>query len=71
MGLPKPLQFSDIESERRSAKLTQVALCRRAKVDPTTYCRWKNGEFEPGSESLRKLHAALGQLIAEASNETA
>lgn len=71
MALQAPLQFSDIDKALKDAGLTQIALCNRAKVDATTYSRWKNGEFEPRARTLRDLHTALTALIAKAGDDAA
>lgn len=62
-----PSPFTDIDSRREAAGITQYALCQRADVHPTTYHRLlKDQTGERGTmRTLNKLEHALDQLIRE------
>ncbi|MGV0912409.1 helix-turn-helix domain-containing protein [Martelella sp. FOR1707] len=57
--------FSEIETKRAGAGISQADLCKRAGVHPTTYTARKAGRRTVSERTLRKLSGALDELIAE------
>ena len=43
-------------------------LCRRAKVDATTYRRWRHGETSPNTDNWDKVLRALAKIEKDAAN---
>jgi len=45
----------EIEARASDAGLTMAEVCRRAKVAPSTFTRWKRGATEPTLAVYRRL----------------
>ena len=52
---------ADLEQRAQSAGLTVGELCRRAKIAPITFRRWRNKEASPNLSTLDKLQAVLAE----------
>ncbi len=46
-------------------RVPMAAICKRAKIAPTTPSRWKRGVNGATLEKVTQLNAALGELIQE------
>jgi transcriptional regulator with XRE-family HTH domain len=57
--------FDLIEARRERAGISQLELCRRAGIHPTSYSSRKNGRSQMREESLAKLERAMSALIDE------
>lgn len=58
------MNFREIETRRQAARIPQARLCERARVSPSTYCRWKAEECSPNMRTLARVDEALTALIA-------
>lgn len=66
-GMDQETIITDIERRARQAGVSMNAVCKRAGVNPTTFCRWKKSERNPepmGATlvSIGKLYDALAQI---------
>ncbi|TCT34624.1 helix-turn-helix domain-containing protein [Martelella mediterranea] len=57
--------FSEIEARRHAAGISQVELCERAGVHPTTYTARKANRRTVSERTLQKLKTALDELVTE------
>lgn len=57
--------FSEIERRRAAHGIRQSALCKRARVHPTTYSALKSARRGGNVRTLARLDTALDALIAE------
>ena len=57
--------FEEIEARRILAGIRQKDLCARAKVHQTTFSARKRGRSGMQERNIKKLSAALEQLISE------
>ena len=62
--------IADIEARARAAGVSMGSVCRRAKINPTTFCRWKPSLRNPEPmgatlHSIGKLYHALEAIEAE------
>jgi transcriptional regulator with XRE-family HTH domain len=58
-------KITDIEAERRSARITKAELCKTARVNVATYRRLEKGDNMPNLRTLEKLTAAIDALRAQ------
>jgi len=54
----------EIEGLAAKAGLSMAEVCRRAKIAPTTFTRWKAGKTEPTLGVYRRLCAAVERPAA-------
>lgn len=57
--------ITEIEAERRGARITKSELCAKAGVNIATYRRLEIGKNMPNLRTLEKLAAALDTLRAQ------
>lgn len=55
-----------IEERRQALGITQRALCKAARLHPTTYSQLKNNRRDSLSGTIGKLNAALDALAEKA-----
>ena len=55
VGMSKPLTASQIERRARARGLSIAAMCRAAKIAPSTFARWKGGETSPKLDIYQRL----------------
>lgn len=60
-----PLFGGMLRARRRSMRVSQRELGRRAGLSPSAICQYELGAIEPTLSSLRALAAALGTSVAE------
>lgn len=57
------MTITEIEAKRVELKVSQVELCREAKIDPSTYTKLRqDDERKPQPRTLRKLLGALDRF---------
>ena len=59
----------DVENAARSVGLSIAALCREAKVDPSTYFRWRTGHRNMGIETVRRMVQVIEQRSSNRTGE--
>jgi transcriptional regulator with XRE-family HTH domain len=60
--IPEP---RDIERLAFEGRISMVELCRRAKIDPSTFRYWKSGKSSPSIATVRALlDAGMAALAA-------
>jgi hypothetical protein len=52
-------KIAQIERSLRRAKVSVNTVCREARVDRSTWTRWKTGKTEPNVKTWEKVKAAL------------
>jgi len=56
---------ADLFDRVRKSECSMAEVCRRAKIDPTTPSRWKRSKNGANIGSVRRLSAALDEIISE------
>ncbi|MGY2732789.1 putative transcriptional regulator [Sphingomonas sp. UYP23] len=59
---------SPVETLMRRAQeagVQMVDICKRSGVAQSTPSRWNSGEFEPKMKTIRRMDAALTEIVSE------
>ncbi len=61
-----PPEITEIEEGAKRAGIKMSVLFRRAGIPPSTFWRWKHRKADPGLSGLKRVQAALRELVGEA-----
>lgn len=60
-------ELAEIEVQVKGRGLTIGQFCKRAEIARSTWDRWKRGETEPNTKTLRTVKSTLAALSGEVS----
>ena len=60
MDIPKRLQALEQQAKKHNVRMDDA--CREARIDYTTYWRWREGKSSPGLDAWERLQSAVKTL---------